>query len=628
MRGNSGWVLFVWCLAFGLLILNAAVSVRNIEVLTANERAVSHSRDISRALRDLLTSIIDAETGQRGFQITGDDEYLTPFRAAESARPELQHRLIDLVAVESYHRDRLDVLLPLIDKKYDEMRKAIEQRKTDRDAAREIIKKGRGKELMDRIRVIAAEMERHEEDNLSARSEIARQHHQSAMFTAVAGGLLTVIMVGMAFILVRNELRRRHRAEQTVRASEHRFRTLTEAIPQMVWNADGKGRITYVNRRWLEFTGLTEADLDVRWWNQIALPDDAKRMGAAWQTANSSEPKPFEEEVRVRSVVDGSYRWFLATVIPLLKGDGRFDQWIGALSSIDDQKRQNEILASLVKKRTVELETAISHLREEVVERTRAEARVTAAAAELKRSNEDLEKFAYVASHDLQEPLRKIQSFGDLLTKNHRDQLGTTAVDYVNRMRSAATRMRTLIDDLLSFSQVTTKGNPFARLDLNEIVADVLSDLETSIAQFSGQVDVAALPQIEADPMQMRQLFQNLIGNALKFHKPDVPPRVTIRAERWETLSADADPLPPTGYGYRIEVADNGIGFDQSYADRVFEVFQRLHSRAEYEGTGIGLAICRKIVQRHHGSIQVRSRVGEGTTMLIDLPAKGQEIDT
>jgi signal transduction histidine kinase len=217
--------------------------------------------------------------------------------------------------------------------------------------------------------------------------------------------------------------------------------------------------------------------------------------------------------------------------------------------------------------------------------------------------------------------LRKIQAFGDRLVKRFQDSLGPDGGDYVGRMQAAATRMRTLINDLLAFSRVTTKGQPFVPVDLNTLVGDVLDDLAEGTAETAARMDVGELPHVRADPLQMRQLFQNLIGNAIKFHRPDVPPLVIIRATPWNQLPADTDPPVPSGEGHRISVTDNGIGFDQSFAERIFELFQRLHGRGEYEGTGIGLAICRKIVQRHGGTITARSREGAGTTFVIDLPA-------
>jgi PAS domain S-box-containing protein len=411
----------------------------------------------------------------------------------------------------------------------------------------------------------------------------------------------------------------RKRSEVALRLSLDRFRTLVEAIPQLVFVADPSGAMASANGRWIEYTG--RAARDDPDWAAAVHRDDADAARAAWREVVATVPDRFTHECRVESS-DGSYRWMLVTAVPLRGPDGAAAQWVATLTDIDNQKRQREVLAALVKMRTTELESANHLLREEIAERTRAEARAQAAAVELARSNEELEKFAYVASHDLQEPLRKIQAFGNRLVKRFRDTLGPDGQEYVDRMQASARRMRTLIDDLLTFSRVSTKAQGFGPVDLGQIVCEVVSDLETRLSQTGGRVDVGELPTLATDPTQMRQLFQNLIGNALKFARPGVPPEVTVRAVPWASLPADADsPPPPAGDGFRITVADNGIGFDQAYADRVFELFQRLHGRGEYEGTGIGLAIVRKIIQRHGGQITARSREGQGATFLIDLPA-------
>lgn len=234
---------------------------------------------------------------------------------------------------------------------------------------------------------------------------------------------------------------------------------------------------------------------------------------------------------------------------------------------------------------------------------------------ELERSNQELQDFAYVASHDLQEPLRKIQAFGNLLEDEYGPILGEEGQTYLDRMRNAASRMQGLINDLLMFSRVTTKALPFSPVDLNLIAREVVIDLETLVQATHGKVTIEPLPTIEADPLQMRQMLQNLLSNALKFHKPGVPPVVNISAQ----AQVDAQ----TGEElYLIAVKDNGIGFDEKYLDRIFTVFQRLHGRGEYEGTGIGLAVVRKIVARHGGTITARSSVGEGSTFLATLPVR------
>lgn len=243
-----------------------------------------------------------------------------------------------------------------------------------------------------------------------------------------------------------------------------------------------------------------------------------------------------------------------------------------------------------------------------MTERKHAEEILQRQAAELSRSNAELEQFAYVASHDLQEPLRKIIAFGDRLRNKHGDALGEQGLDYLTRMQNASARMQTLIQDLLTLSRVATQPRPFTEMKLKEVLDGVLWDLEPRIEQLKGRIEIGPLPTMMADRVQMAQLFQNLIGNALKFHKPGEAPVVTVHAEGcWE----------PDGQSWKVVVADNGIGFEPKHSERIFQIFQRLHGRGEYEGSGIGLSICRKIVDRHGGTITAQSELGHGTTFTI-----------
>ena len=255
----------------------------------------------------------------------------------------------------------------------------------------------------------------------------------------------------------------------------------------------------------------------------------------------------------------------------------------------------NETLERRVEARTQEL--AASH--------TQLEARNT----ELSRSNRDLAEFASVASHDLQEPLRKIQAFGGRLSDRYSGQLDERGQDYIRRMQHSATRMRTLIEDLLTFSRIQSKAQPFAEVDLNQTVQTVLSDFDLRLQDTHGQIECDELPAIQADAFQMYQLFQNLIGNALKYAKDDVPPVIRI------TNLSDSQELV-------VQVKDNGIGFSSHHSDRIFGIFQRLHGREVYDGTGVGLAICKRIVERHHGEITCTAEVGVGATFTVRLPRK------
>lgn len=272
-------------------------------------------------------------------------------------------------------------------------------------------------------------------------------------------------------------------------------------------------------------------------------------------------------------------------------------------------RHEKRTLESRVKERTSQLQLTNQGLMAEIGKRQYAEKELSAYSDELTRSNKELEDFAYVASHDLQEPLRKIQAFGNLLLGEYGDSLGVEGADYLKRMHSAANRMSTLIEDLLAFSRVTRTAHRKQAVDLEVVLNDVVSDLETRIAETKAEVKIGKLPTVSADPTHMRQLFQNLIGNAIKFHRPDVDPRVVVSSKQKDG-------------GYQITVSDNGIGFDEKYLDRIFAVFQRLHERSNYEGTGIGLAVCRKIVERYDGTITARSTKNEGSTFIIWLPAK------
>jgi PAS domain S-box-containing protein len=245
----------------------------------------------------------------------------------------------------------------------------------------------------------------------------------------------------------------------------------------------------------------------------------------------------------------------------------------------------------------------------DITERQRVEEALERYAAELKRSNAELQDFAYIASHDLQEPLRKISAFGDRLREHCGDSLDQTSRDYLGRMLNSSARMAALIEGLLQYSRVASRPETMASVDLVQVIFEVVADLEERMQACGARLQVEALPRLRADRMQMHQLLQNLIANALKFHRPGVAPEVRVR---WRHAGED---------WIELFVADNGIGFDESYASRLFRPFQRLHGRGEYEGSGMGLAICRKIAERHGGSIVARSAPGEGSTFIVRLPA-------
>lgn len=281
-------------------------------------------------------------------------------------------------------------------------------------------------------------------------------------------------------------------------------------------------------------------------------------------------------------------------------------------------RQAHQELEKRVALRTRQLSEANRSLQAEIAERMAAEKALQSAMTELQRSNKELEQFAYIASHDLKEPLRKVKIFGQRLQERYENALDERGRDYLDRMENAIFRMEKLIDDLLILSRVTSKARPFLPVDLNQICEGVLKDLEVRIEQTGGQVVVHQLPQIDADALQMRQLFQNLIGNALKFHRKEVPPAVEIQ-EVPPPATSEAVAAAPVDLCC-IEVRDNGIGIAPAFLEGVFKPFHRLHTRNEYEGTGMGLAVCQKIVDRHGGQIHLRSTPGQGSVFSIILP--------
>ncbi len=307
---------------------------------------------------------------------------------------------------------------------------------------------------------------------------------------------------------------------------------------------------------------------------------------------------------------------FLDVSSSAIRGRGGDVQAIVCIArDVTDWKRIEEALQrslteleARVQNRTADLATANKNLQAEINVRKRSERELLWKTEELARSNKELEQFAYVASHDLQEPLRKIIIFGDRLKMERAPALGSSGADFLNRMQSAALRMKLLIEDLLEFSSISAEDRPFETVDLNKTLQEVLSDLEFRIMESKGKVVVEKLPVVNADPVQMRSLFQNLVANALKFCKDNRTPFVTVTGRTLENGFAE------------LRVRDNGIGFEEKYLDKIFSPFERLHNRQEFKGTGMGLAICQKIVSCHSGKITAQSAPGEGSTFIVTLP--------
>lgn len=384
-------------------------------------------------------------------------------------------------------------------------------------------------------------------------------------------------------------------AEQAKRQSEMKLSALVENSSDLITILDRDSKIIYESPSLKNVLGYEVNELLGMKPFEIMQEAEIEERKAVNEALFNKEIDVVRKEMRFKHK-DGSWRT-LETVSRLI------------------EDKENDLYGILVNSR-------------DITQRKQDEEKLRLYTQKLEQSNRELQDFAYVASHDLQEPLRKVQAFGDRLERKCGEILTDEGRDYVRRMRDASARMQNLINDLLSFSRVTTKAQPFAPCDLRKVVEEVVSDLEVKIEQTGATVEIGDLPKIDADALQMRQLFQNLIGNALKFHRPDVSPAIKIYPEDLNATGASfkiGEEEHLTGDDTcKIFVEDNGIGFDEKYLGKIFTVFQRLHGRNEYEGSGVGLAVCRKIVERHEGAITAKSQLGKGATFIVTLPVKQQ----
>ena len=380
----------------------------------------------------------------------------------------------------------------------------------------------------------------------------------------------------------------RKKAEETIKESEERFRSLAQTLPQLVWVTDARGSNEFTSLRWKEYSGIEPGG--EKEMKAIVHPDDYDNTNKVWLHSLTTG-KIYNTDVRLKNK-NGEYRWHTVIGEPVLDSENKIIKWVGAFTDIHEQKNIEENLELKVAERTEELRQMN---------------------AELEFKNKELESFNFITSHDLQEPLRKIQTFAGRIAE--KENLSDTGKDYFKRMIDAATHMRTLIKDLLSYSQVTITESRFEILDLNKIIEEVKTEFKETLEEKHATIEAKEMCEIKVVPFQFRQLMHNLIGNALKFCKQDVAPHIIIKSEQ---LSSYA-PLQGRDVCH-ISITDNGIGFENHFSEKIFEVFKRLHGKEKYPGTGIGLAIVKKVVENHHGIITVESELGKGTTFNIYLP--------
>lgn len=401
-------------------------------------------------------------------------------------------------------------------------------------------------------------------------------------------------------LLAIEDISEHKRAQQMTEEREEWMRNMANNAPVMMWVTGIDGLNTFVNKAYLDFRGIKLEHAVGRLWTEHIHPDDMERCQKTFDI-NFEQKQPYSIEYRLLRH-DGVYRWIMDKAKPNFRKDGQFTGFIGSCVDIHDQRLSQLELEKRVEERTRELVDTNT---------------------ELERSHSELQQFAYVASHDLQEPLRKILTFVDRIEEGYAAHLNDDIKRYFSKVHDASQHMTRLLDDLLNFSRISRLNKRFINTDLNEILQNVLSDLETTVQQKGATIKVEALPVIQAIPLQIAQLFHHLLNNALKFSKPDAAPQIQVQG-RMLTEEEKAAHLQLDGHlpYCEIVVKDNGIGFSSDFAEQIFGVFQRLNSKEQFSGTGIGLSVCRKIVSNHNGLIYATGKEGDGATFHVLLPVQ------
>jgi len=578
-------------LIFLFLAVIAFVSFRSTDRHLLAARAMEQTRQVLEVEERARRSLAELENLRLRFLVIPSESLIAEYEAARDAVQVNFGDLAKSVVEDEPQSERLASLHEPLQNFFAlqqvEMNARMEAGPTP---VKELIDRGLIAKFTQRIDRTFTEFETTQNQRVRERTEEADRFAGQNRTVIIISTALTFIALWQAAAMILRDFAKRQRAEEAMADEHNLFSAIIDTIPAHVFVKDVKGRYVFENAAHRRSLGIAD--------------ESAIERTAADEHAADEVGDPFSEEDR-RIVETGQAmlnrevpvtragaveEWLETTKIPLREADGTIVGLIGVSSDISARKRQ---------------EVELQH-----------------SAEQLKRSNEELQNFANVASHDLQEPLRKIQAFGDRLRVKCAPQLGDAGLDYLERMESAARRMQSLIQDLLKLSRVVTQAQPFERCDLQKILRDALSDLEVALEKSEARISIGPLPAVDGDPVQLWQLFQNLVNNSVKFRRPGVPPEIRITGR---VFAAPADLIAGAAAGdpvAEISVQDNGIGFEEKFAEQIFVVFQRLHSRDEYPGTGIGLAVCRKITDRHAGRIVAKSRPGGGAIFLVTLPVQ------
>ena len=583
-------VVSAFIIAFAAVCLLGTFAYFDAHSLLSRNELVVHTYQVLQKIDRSFANLQGMELGGHGFLLTGQDAYLGAFQAGLSGLRKDLDELQRLTSDNPIQQRNVAEYRVLVDRSVNALQGRIAERKT-RDAAaagqpysgaaaQEIL----DQETMDQVQALTARMTATENYLLDRRTAESAQsaRHTLTTFSLLLG--LAIRLVGGFYAFIRHDLAERRRTEAALQESDRRFRGVMESAPDAMLISNAEGIISLANTQAARLFGYSHQELMGRQLSSLLLDRTET-------PADALEGEPDSARLtRERALIDLRARGALLDGVR--QNGERFPVDFSQSPLVSGQEH---LLITAVRDRT---------------EQQRAEESMRKFSLDLARSNAELERFAYVASHDLQEPLRMVSSYTQLLSRRYKGKLDADADEFIAYAVDGATRMQKLIGDLLMLSRVGTQARPSEPVDTGAVLDRVCGDLQSVIATAGAEIRrPEKMPIVLADGTQIGQLFQNILGNGLKFHG-EVPPRIEVSV------------VPEEGGDFwRFAFKDNGIGIEKQYFERIFVIFQRLHAKDSYAGTGIGLAVCKKIVERHGGKLWVESTPGEGTTFLFTLPA-------